>query len=147
MIKLEEINENNFYKVINLKLLEEQKKYIASNVKSLAECYLYRKNEDVFPYAILVNDEVIGFVLLYDDIQEQWVTIWRLMIDKNYQGQGYGYLAILEVEKMIKEKNKYKQIYSNYVENNIASKKLFSKLGYRYFKKNNANEDVVVKDL
>lgn len=52
MIEFEPINEDNFKDVINLEVAENQSRFVASNVRSLAECYLYRNNNDVFlmPY-------------------------------------------------------------------------------------------------
>lgn len=146
-IVLKAIDETNFYEVINLEVKKEQAKFITSNVQSLAECYLYRNNNDVFPYAICINDSVIGFLLLYSDDEESSMTIWRIMIDKKYQQKGYGKMAMIKAEELIKEKNKYKLLYTSCSVNNINAKKLYLSLNFQEQKHNEYNEIVLVKSI
>ncbi|BCK44867.1 hypothetical protein DAT300_04060 [Streptococcus suis] len=47
---------------------EEDKGFVAPNVSSLADAWLYRENGDVFPYAIWADEQVVGFALI--DIDE-----------------------------------------------------------------------------
>lgn len=131
MISLREITEENFYQVINLETTEEQKarKFVSSNAKSLAECWLYRKNEDVFPYAIYNDDKIVGFALIDIDFEENEFKIWRMMIDKEFQGRGFGTEAVFEIINMAKRGN-YKNIVANYVIGNEAMKKILEKSGF-----------------
>lgn len=131
MINLREITEENFYKIINLDVTEEQKhkKFVSSNAKSLAECWLYRENGDVFPYAIQYNDEVVGFALIDIDFEENEFKIWRMMIDREFQSRGYGTEAVLQIIKMAKEGN-FNNIIANYVIGNEAMKSVLEKCGF-----------------
>ena len=64
MIELKEITYNNLKAVIKLSdtLSEQDKKHVVPNVVSLAEAYL---NYDIaWPRAIIVDDVVVGFVML-----------------------------------------------------------------------------------
>jgi diamine N-acetyltransferase len=94
------VNNENYQKVFDLSmtLSEEQKRCVASNERSLAQAYV---NIDVaWPRAIYLNDIPIGFVMLsYDDedIPEKdrpALYLWRFMIAKDYQAQGYGKIAM-----------------------------------------------------
>jgi len=71
-----------------------QKQFIATNAISLAEAYVYTKNGDfVAPLAVYDNDAIIGFVMIaYDKkigISSGNYLLFRFMIDKNFQNQGY----------------------------------------------------------
>lgn len=48
MISLQPINEKNFKEVTNPSIYPYQRQYVASTTYSLAQCYLYRDNNDVF---------------------------------------------------------------------------------------------------
>jgi len=52
------------------------------------------------------------------------------MIDKNYQGKGYGKLALAKLIETIKENFDYKEIYISYVPENITADKLYSSFGF-----------------
>ena len=69
MIQFIEINKDNYEKVLSLEVSEAQSKFVAPNVRSLADCYYYRDAGDVFQYAIQDQDEVVGFILL--DLDEE----------------------------------------------------------------------------
>ena len=92
MVEFVEINEENYEAVLKLKVTDEQNeaKFIAPNVRSIADAYLYRKAGDVFPYAVQDGETVVGFVLLDEDEEEKELMIWRMMVDKECQGKGYG---------------------------------------------------------
>ena len=66
MVEFKEITEDNFEKVLKLKISDEQdkKRFVAPNVRSLADAYLYRNAGDVFPFAVEDEGEVVGFILL-----------------------------------------------------------------------------------
>ncbi|MBF0787740.1 MULTISPECIES: GNAT family N-acetyltransferase [unclassified Streptococcus] len=115
MITLRLVDEENFTQLIHLTVAEKDKQFVASNLRSLADCWLYRENGDVFPYAIYVNEEVIGFALVDIDDEESCYTIWRLMIDECQQGNGYGKSAILALIEQAKVLGKYSTIRADFV--------------------------------
>ena len=43
MINLKVINEDNFLDAFQLKLADEQEKYVSNPIRSLAQAYVYRK--------------------------------------------------------------------------------------------------------
>ena len=93
-IELRDVTMENYFDVLNLDVKEYQKQFIATNSISLAEAYVYTKNEDfVAPLAVYDNNAIIGFVMLaYDKkigISSGNYLLFRFMIDKNFQNQGY----------------------------------------------------------
>ncbi len=100
MIKLAEITNANIWKVCALKPFDDQKDFVAENVQSLAEAYATRnEGNNVLPLAVYNDESLIGFVMIgkgtvgdenESDLIKENYNIWRLMIDKKYQGQGFG---------------------------------------------------------
>lgn len=128
-LQIVEINEDNFYKIIKLNIGESQKKFVAPNVQSLAESYLYRNANDVFPYSIEFGDEVVGFLLTDLDYDEGVFMIWRIMIGEEYQNNGYGKKALnLIVEKAKNEG--FKTLRADYVMGNDIMKKILEDFGF-----------------
>lgn len=65
------LNKDNYEKVLKLEVEKSRSRLVAPNIRSLADCYYYREDGDVFPVAIQDNDEVVGFVLLDLDENEK----------------------------------------------------------------------------
>ena len=103
-IRLERINDDNFYAITKLRTKKEQKDFVADNKYSLIHAYLeVIKNRPVFPFGIFDGDKPVGFLMItYDAFSDREIPaghekyvrntymIWRLMIDGRYQGKGYG---------------------------------------------------------
>jgi len=112
-ISLKRITNKNFNEVVKLSdtLSDYQKKCVAPNVVSLAQAYVNKKK--AWPRAIYLGKMLIGFIMLAlwdEDIpKEDWPAyyVWRFMIAKNYQKQGFG-TKVLDIikEKCIKDKIK-----------------------------------------
>lgn len=147
MIELKKITEDNFYEVINLKVSEEQEegKYVAPNVRSIAECWLYRKNEDVFPYAVYSGEEIVGFLLLDLDEEEKEYMIWRMMVDEKYQGRGYGRQIVEAVIEMAKNDPDYDVLIADFVEGNEGMKYLLESLGFKRTGFDSENDEVLMR--
>lgn len=133
MIEFREITEDNFYDVINLEVSTNQQeaRFVANNVKSLAEAWLYRDAGDVFPYAIYNQDELVGFILIDVDVEEREYMIWRMMIDKNHQGKGYGQKVVEKVIEIAQGRNDMDIVIANYVVGNDAMKRIVTRLGFK----------------
>jgi len=129
MVHLEKITEKNFYKVINMKLAQGQEKFVASNIMSLAQAYLYY--DFARPFVIMNDDKEIGFIMLDWDEEERTVGIWRFMIDKDYQKKGFGKEAMKAMIKYIKDTDKFDLIHLSYVPTNSVVRNLYYSLGFR----------------
>lgn len=130
MVVLKLVDESCFEEVIRLEVEVSDKNFVASNLRSLAEAWLYRENEDVFPYAILTSDHVVGFDLLEKDKEEQHFLVWRLMIDKKFQGQGFGKSALKSIIKMASDEAVYLYVQVDYVRENHRMERLLKSLSF-----------------
>ncbi|WMC91430.1 GNAT family N-acetyltransferase [Kineothrix sp. MB12-C1] len=129
MVSLKEINEDNFRAVVGMKLEGEQSKYVASNVYSLAQAWLYP--EEAKPYAIYKDEEIIGFMMLDWDEEERECGIWRFMIANDQQGKGYGRKALEYAVNRIKETGKFDYVSLDYAPGNNVGKHLYESVGFR----------------
>jgi len=100
MLKLKKINRNNVAEILKLEVFENQKSFVATNNSSIIEAYIaITDNNDVFTFGIYKDDTPIGFLMIgfdvYSDdegapkIAKGNYNIWRLMIDKKFQGKGF----------------------------------------------------------
>lgn len=132
MISLKPVNEMNFNDTISLSLHDYQQNYVASVVYSIAQCYIYRDNNDVFPFLIEFNNKPIGFILLDEDLNKKELLIWRLIIDKHEQGKGYAKKIIKYVISLLKEINTYDYVTINSVEENEIMLSVINSLDFDY---------------
>jgi diamine N-acetyltransferase len=108
-LHLEKITYLNWHDVEDLCVNEEQRDFVADNVSSLALAGVIREaGFHVFSFGVYLGEEPIGFAMIGydipldtdDDVNEKyWFTrssyfIWRFMIDKRWQGKGYGKEAL-----------------------------------------------------
>jgi len=129
MINLKLVDESSFQAVLDLKISEadERARFVAPNVRSLADAWLYRENGDVFPMAIYWNEEAEYF-------------IWRIMIGQQYQGKGYGRKALEALIKEAQMDRACNHIIADYVVGNEKMKYLLTSLGFqetRFIEENN----------
>ena len=130
MIQFKNITEDNFNAVVQMKRPPDEG-FVASNEYSLAQAWLYRNNNDVYPFAIY-NDEVpVGFMLLDEDLEERCLVIWRIMFPIEYQNKGYGTQAIRQIIQMAKDSNKYDYLLIACVPENKIAKHVYEKLGFK----------------
>ena len=93
-VTLKEINEDTLWSILDLEVDEEQKQYVAPNAVSIAEAHF---SENAWFRAVYAGETPVGFVLLFIDEEEAEYDLWRFMIDKNHQRQGYGSQALQRV--------------------------------------------------
>ena len=143
-IHLEKITKRNAEKLIALKVKKEQKEFVASNALSLAHAYVaLSNNQAVYPFAIYLGDKPIGFIMVgFDahflsdedpDILKKQYFVWRFMIDKRYQGKGYGKQAFKLAIDFIKTfpSGPSDLCWVSYEPANEAAKKLYASCGFK----------------
>ena len=105
MIRLEKVNGRNVWELLKLEVSTDQKSFVASNDISIVEAYTaITGNGYAFPFGIYEGNKPVGFLMIGFDVDDYWddapdiakgnYNLWRLMIDKSYQGKGYGKDAV-----------------------------------------------------
>ena len=112
MINLREITSKNLKSIIDLNVKDDQKDYVASNSVSIAQGH-YSKS--AWFKGIFYDDRPVGFVMLDLIEEENKCFLWRFMIDRKYQGKGFGKIALTQVIDYVRSLNLYTDIKTSYV--------------------------------
>lgn len=159
MISLRKITLENRREVFKLKVSDEQSRFVASNLSSVASCYVLSSNEgNPLPFAIYADEQMVGFVMIvygitgYEDpkIAENNYCILRFMISEQYQKRGYGREAMKKILDYIRTfpVGHARYCWIPYVTENIVAKNLYESFGFRdNGEKINENEQVIVLKL
>lgn len=76
MVELREVVKANYNECLALGVTEEQNKFVASNMYTMAQAYIYR--EAVKLFAIYTNNELVGFSMLdVDNPKSEYWTIFQ----------------------------------------------------------------------
>ena len=107
----------------NLQVKPEQRKYKTNVVIS----YLQATHPAVTGYGIYVEENLIGYVfLIHAENPVQWI-IDRLIIDKQYQRQGYGNDVVDQLIDMVYDFENSEMVIARYDPDNEAARQLFVK--------------------
>ena len=146
MINFRAITEENFGTIIRMKRPENEG-FVASNAYSLAQAWLYRDNNDVYPFAIYNDGEPVGFMMLDEDLEERCLVIWRIMFPEEHQNKGYGTAAIKKIVELARESGKYDFMILDYVPENKIAEHVYTKLGFKPTGEESNGEIVLRMDL
>jgi diamine N-acetyltransferase len=139
-ITLKEITEDNWEEASQLSVEAEQENYVASNVYSLAQSQFHRS---WVPLGIYDEQTMVGFLMYGQDDTPGEYWIIRLMIDKKYQGRGYGRIAMQEIIEHLAHHPETRAILTSYVPGNQVAAKLYAGLGFEKTGQIEDGEEVV----
>ena len=127
MINLREITETNLISIIDLDVSENQNDLVAPNAVSIAQGH-YSKS--AWFKGIFNDDVAIGFVMLDLITEENKCFLWRFMIDKKYQGKGYGKIALTQVIEYVKSFKVFDNIGTSYVATDNSAEGFYKNFGF-----------------
>lgn len=144
-MELRAITEQNYQKILDLSTGAGQEEFVARNVRSLAQAWVFR--DRARPYALYEGEEPVGFIMFDWRPEKKWVEIWRLMIDYRFQGKGYGRAAVQKALEFLRESGLFDKVQINYVEENQGAKHLYRSMGFQETGAMEGNEVVMEMDL
>lgn len=158
MISLRKITLENRRAMFNLEVAEEQRQYVASNLSSVASCYVLSVNGGhPYPFIIYADEQPVGFVMItygitgYEEpsLAKDNYCILRLMIDKQHQHKGYGREAMGKILEFIRTfpAGGARYCWIPYKRDNTAAKKLYESFGFRDNGEVFNNESITVLEL
>ena len=142
MVTLRKITSENLWEIVALKVGENQRRFVADNTRSLLEAYVAITNGGVaLPFGIYAGDLPVGFLMIsygckdWPDapaIAHDNYSLWRLMIDERYQGQGFGKEALAEALRFIRTLpcGPATHCWLSYEPENSVAKKLYASFGF-----------------
>jgi len=128
-ISLKAIDKSNWEDAIQLSVNQEQQSFIASNLYSIAEVQFL---DNFYAKGIYLDNEIVGFTMYGIDGDDNNYWIYRLMVDKGFQGRGIGVHAIKLVIEEIKRRNDINipLIMIGYHPENLTAKFAYQKAGF-----------------
>jgi len=127
-IFLRPVKASNWKACIALELTPSQEKFIPSNLYSIAESQFYEQAKSTAIYN--EENQLVGYALFGRDIFIDKWKIFRIMIDKSFQGKGYGESAIKEIIKQISQETDENEVLISYQNDNHVARRLYAKLGF-----------------
>jgi len=128
IIKLEALNEHNWYKICDLSVSAEQKKIFP--IPNIYWIGISRYEEHTELFAIKSQDVYVGLIGGGYDEDGTSGFINPLMIDERYQNQGYALEAIRLMIKYLTHTLHINKINLGHRKGNMIAGKLYEKLGF-----------------
>ena len=130
MIRLVEIDERNFFRVRQLKVGEDQQRFLDSPLGILARGYVYRAQR-ARVLAAEKDGEIVGVMLVKDmDEEPACYDLQQFMIDGRFQGRGYGAAALGLLLELLRQEKKYDDAEVCVHRENAAALALFTGAGF-----------------
>lgn len=130
MIKLIEINENNWLQAASLKVSDKQKGFLDSSLGIIARGYAYRSS-NARVLGIACDEILVGLALVKDmDEEPACYDLQQFMIDERYQNKGYGTQALKLILAMLSKERKYSQAEVCVKNKAYAALRVYEKSGF-----------------
>jgi diamine N-acetyltransferase len=128
----------NWNELAKLKVREDQSKFVAPNVYSIAESQFgYDEPDgsghwDMHPFGIYDGETPVGFFMYGYNFanQEFEAFIIRLMVDQKDQGKGYGKFGMQQMLEIFRQDERIRCVGISYEPNNDVARKLYASLGF-----------------
>ena len=160
MLELKKINRNNVADILKLEVFDSQKSFVATNNSSIIEAYIaITENNHVFTFGIYNDDTPVGFLMIGFDVNSDEedapkiakgnYNIWRFMIDKDFQGKGFGKKAMNLALEFI---NTFpcgiaKYCWLSYESDNDLARQLYKSVGFVETDEKDGEEIVAILKL
>jgi diamine N-acetyltransferase len=142
-MEFRKVDADNIWKIIKLSVKKEQEDFVATNTESVLEAYTMMESDyKTYPLGIYEGGKLVGFIMFGYGISEEEeeapkisnhnYSIWRLMIDEKYQGQGLGKKAVETAITYFKTwpYGKAEYCWLSYEPENELARNLYHSLGF-----------------
>ena len=126
-ITLREITQDNLEEILRLKVADNQKCFVATNERSLAQAHF---SDKAWFRGIYADDTPVGFVMLSIDTDKPEYDVWRFMIDKNHQGKAFGRKAMALIIQYVKTLPKAEKLWLSYASGEGNPSGFYTKFGF-----------------
>lgn len=130
-LHFELVNDENRKEVESLTVFSEQ----AGFIESVNECLQEADELELWrPVGIYDSDTLIGFAMYGYFPEPTPGQLWldRLLIDKKYQGKGYGKQAVFSLLERLHAEYQSDTVYLSVYENNPRAIRLYQQIGFRF---------------
>lgn len=97
-VELVAITADNVLAVCDLEVAPEQRGFVEPNARSIAEASVHPQ---AWLRAVQADGELVGFVMLWDSLEDPGYMLWRLMVATDAQGRGIGTAIVEQVKTYV----------------------------------------------
>lgn len=126
-VSLVPVTSENFRAVLDLDVEPEQRRFVATNVVSIAQAKVQPWWEI---FAIESSGELVGFTMFGLDPREGEHWICRLMIDHRFQRKGYGRAAMEAILTDLDGRTECDEVRISFTPDNHGARALYESLGF-----------------
>lgn len=135
MPELRPVTKENWEDLIKLKVREDQKNFVASNLYSIAQAQFGEEFEghwDLHPFGIYDEETPVGFLMYGLNLShpKYQAFIIRLMVDGKYQGRGFGRFGMEKMLEIFRADERINEVGISYEPENEGARKLYASLGF-----------------
>lgn len=144
MIKIKKYNELYKQQLLQLKITNQQKKFVSINISDLIND---TKNNNLYLWVIIKNEQIIGVAaFLLDDDND--MNLLKYMIDSNFQGKGFGKEALKELIKLQKSFTPKNEVWLSVHPDNKTAISLYKRIGFtQQYTEYDADDEIFFKYL
>ena len=135
MPEIRPVTKDNWRALVNLEVHEAQRGFVVSNLYSIAESQFgfdYEGHWDYHAFGIYEGDTPVGFLMYALNLVRptRQVFITRLMVDRNFQGKGYGKFGMQKMLEIFRAEERIKEVCISYEPHNETARKLYAGFGF-----------------
>ncbi|MCC6499004.1 MAG: GNAT family N-acetyltransferase [Anaerolineales bacterium] len=136
MPELRPVTKENWQALIRLKVRDDQKNFVASNLYSIAQAQFgdeFEGHWDLFAFGIYDDGgQPVGFLMygLNFSHPDQQAYVQRLMVDEKFQGKGFGRFGMEKALEIFRADERIKVVAISYEPENEAARKLYAGFGF-----------------
>jgi diamine N-acetyltransferase len=155
VVTLEEITDQNREAVLALCVAPGQERFVSSVADSLADAAAYPHAKPWYR-AVYASGEPtgparpVGFVMVSWNLEPQppeiigpWF-LWRLLIDKRYQGRGYGAEVVRQIAELVRAEGAT-ELLTSYVPEDGGPAGFYQRLGFEPTGELDATGELIVR--
>jgi diamine N-acetyltransferase len=126
-VQLVPITKENWETAAKLEVREDQARFVASNVWTIAETRFFPWTE---LRGIVAAGEMVGFLAYGKDPADGEYWLYRFMIDRRHQGKGYGRAGLLALIDELRRNPEFKRLTVGYEPDNVPAERLYLSAGF-----------------
>ena len=128
-VQLRVLDVENYADVLALEVKPEQRGYVATNAKSLAQAHFH---DEAWYRGIYAGDVPVGFVMLEVQPDKAEYAVWRFMIAAEHQGKGYGRKAMQLVIDHVRTLPNATELLLSHISGEHEPGPFYESLGFAY---------------
>lgn len=139
-VRLSDLRRDTWEVVVGLTVADDQRDFVAPNVFSVAES---RFLPGFMTRVVLHGEEAVGFAMYGPDPDDGHLWLYRLMIDKDHQGNGLGRAALHEIITHVRDELDAPLLRLGVRADNTAATALYTSVGFVFTGQAYGSEEIL----